>query len=92
MNTPNFPPNQISAVWATASMSPPAGEATSLHLLPVFAVSNSSTQEALARDRARELERLTKGSGLPAEDIRYHLIFFMLLFGVIVLLRKTLVP
>lgn len=73
-------------------MFPIAGEAASLHLLPVFAVASSSTQETLAKDRARELERLTQSGGLPAEDISYHLMLFMLLLGVIVLLRKTLVP
>lgn len=69
--------------------------ASSLKLFPVVAETSFSTQEIVTKERARELERLTKNGrsgGLPEEDMGYHLMFFMLLLGVIFLLRKTLAP
>lgn len=94
MNTGNLPQNSIVIAWNTSAMHQFAMDATSMQLVPVFSVATATSQDILAKDRARELERLTKNGhseGSPDEYLGYPLMSFMLVLGVIFLLRRLLV-
>jgi hypothetical protein len=66
-----------------------------IQLVPVFAAT-TSTQDTLARDREREMDRLLKSGqdpeGLSGMDGQtgYFLLFFLMIIGAIVILRRTI--